>query len=206
MWRWPFHSPNCVFCECSSTTVWIHVERCTLDPRRHTVASANLPQHSQGQQHRAVLAHVTFHSHHSTRLAPTVNPSTLTQQRKRRACHSHPPRLAACHPWTALSAKHCSRLHKLAKRPLNEPLPCCAKTFVLLYPHCARQQEISPARSKHKTTQEISSPPSSSLPCDLPPYPYPATDLGTTNHQLCALRRQSASTRWTALGRFPRPI
>jgi hypothetical protein len=133
MWRWPFRGPNCVFCKCSSTTVWIHVERCTLTSTHEgTLWSVRiyhdiLDDNNIEQCWRTSLFTVT--TRHGS-----PPPSTLTQQRKRRACHSHPPRLAACHPWTALSAKHCPRLHKLAKRPPNEPLPCCAKTFVLTSP------------------------------------------------------------------------
>jgi hypothetical protein len=194
VWRWPFRGPNCAFCDCS----FIHnsldpyrTVHINLEARRHIVIRANLPQHSRRQQPRTRLAHVTFHSHHSTtRLAPAVK-STLTQRIKRRACHSHPPRLAACHPWTALSAKHCPRLHKLHKRPPNESLPCCADIFVWLTTLRYQQKtQLPPPHSKHKTNDEISSPPSTSHTRDLLP-PYPATltsGLPITNSVLCVDR------------------
>jgi hypothetical protein len=209
VWRWPFRGPNCAFCDCS----FIHnsldpyrTVHINLEARRHIVIRANLPQHSRRQQPRTRLTHVTFHSHHSTtRLAPAVK-STLTQRIKRRACHSHPPRLAACHPWTALSAKHCPRLHKLHKRPPNESLPCCADIFVWLTTLRYQQKtqlppptfEAQDQRRNILTTINIAHPrPTTTIPRD--------SDLRTTNHQLCALCRQSASNRWTALGRLLRP-
>jgi hypothetical protein len=178
MWRWPFRGPNCVFCKCSSTTVWIHVERCTLTSTHEgTLWSVRiyhdiLDDNNIEQCWRTSLFTVT--TRHGS-----PPPSTLTQQRKRRACHSHPPRLAACHPMNC----------PLRETPAKRTFALLCKDICSDISTAPISKRSAPARSKHKTTQEISSPPSS-LTCDLPP-PYPATltsGLPITNSVLCVDR------------------
>jgi hypothetical protein len=115
----------------------------------------------------------------------TPPPSTLTSSSKWSSSTPHPPRLAACHPCTALSAKHCPRLHKLAScPPLHHPLDLLTEDAPKYRLLCTFRKTPLPAIFEHQIALGLSPPPLHACLLHTPP---PASDLGRAHHRHCAL-------------------